>query len=172
MIQLIVNTNMLREIDERKLIRAYARLCYDSEEDTSNETKIQDNLTKLLDWDKSGSDGLGIFCSKYENIKRRDWPILIDFIKENYYEIKTLAYAPRKIKRIEFQKRIDSIKEARERHYRERCINENYKVSGRGVKARPCVYEGREYKSRFECMYKEGITQNQLYRYLEKTNQV
>ena len=64
MIQLVVNTNMLREIDEHKLINAYARLLYNTEEDVTNDTIIRQNLEKLLDWDINGDNGLGIYCGK------------------------------------------------------------------------------------------------------------
>ena len=37
MIQLVINTNMLREIDERKLLNAYAKKVYESERDTEDE---------------------------------------------------------------------------------------------------------------------------------------
>ena len=33
MIQLVVNVDLLREIDERKLINSYARFMYDDEKD-------------------------------------------------------------------------------------------------------------------------------------------
>ena len=63
---------------------------------------------------------------------------------------------------------VESVKQ----HNKERFNDSNYTVSGRGKKARPCIYEGREYKSRQECMYKENLTKAQLYKYLESTNQL
>ena len=62
--------------------------------------------------------------------------------------------------------------EAKEQHNIERFTNENYTVSGRGKKAKTCVYKGREYKSRQECIYKERITKYQLYEYLKNTGQL
>lgn len=173
MIQLIINTSLLRELDERKLINAYIRL-YENEEDVSSDIKIKENLTKLLDWDNSGQYGLGIYCSNFEEIKRKDWEILINFIKENSYEIKTLAVQEGCIreKKKEFSKVLRNFLEEKEQHNIERFTDINYSVSGRGKKARPCIYEGREYKSRQECMYKEGITKYQLYEYLKKTEQL
>ena len=68
MIQLVVNVNLLREIDERKLINAYARHVYNNEIDVTDDTKIKTNLIELLDWDKNGEQGLEIYCSKFEGI--------------------------------------------------------------------------------------------------------
>lgn len=172
MIQLVVNTNMLREIDERKLINAYARLLYFNEEDTSNDVKIKENLKQLLDWDINGEKGLGIFCSKFESIKGKDWITLIQFIKSNHSEIKRLSYSAVKKKKLESLKIVHSVLESKEEKKKIHFTDENYSVSGRGKKARPCIYEGREYSSRQECMYKEGISQAQLYKYLKNTNQV
>ena len=50
MIQLVVNVNLLREIDERKLINTYARFLYNNENDISNDVRIKENLIELLDW--------------------------------------------------------------------------------------------------------------------------
>ena len=172
MVQLIVNVNLLREIDEDKLLNAYARLIYTNEEDIFNDNKIKENLIQLLDWDKNGDNGLGIYCGKFENIKERDWKILIDLIKENYLRIEKFSrpFVKEKIK--EQNKVIDDVIKSKERHNKERFTSENYKVRGRGKKARPCIYEGREYKSRQECMYKEGLTKYQLWIYLKNTNQI
>lgn len=172
MIQLVINTNMLREIDERKLINAYAKKVYESERDTEDEDVIKINLTKLFDWDLNGDNGLGIYCGKFESIKRKDWPMLIQFIKDNKYEIKKISYEPLKEKRLENIKIVNDALEAKEQHNIERFTSDNYKVSGRGKKAKTCVYEGREYKSRQECIYKEGITKYQLYEYLKNSEQL
>ena len=170
MIPLVINTNMLREIDERKLINAYARFMYNDEKDTTDDIQIKENLIQLLDWDINGSNGLGVYCSKFESLKRKDWIKLINFIKENHSEIKTLA--PIKKKKLESIKVVHDVLQQRAEHRKKRFTDENYKVSGRGKKAKSCIYEGREYKSRQECMYKEKITQRQLYNYLEATNQL
>ena len=69
MIQLVVNTNMLREIDERKLINAYARFMYIDEKDVTDDIQIKTNLIELFDWDINGDNGLGIYCGKFEKIK-------------------------------------------------------------------------------------------------------
>ena len=172
MIQLIVNVNLLREIDDRKLINGYAHQCYNNEIDVTDDVTIKTNLINLLDWDKSGDNGLGIYCSHFENLKKKDWNILIQFIKENHHEIKSIASSDVKERKLENIKVINSVIEAKEQHNIERFTDENYKVSGRGKKARPCVYEGREYKSRQECMYKEGLTKYQLWIYLKSTNQI
>ena len=172
MIQLVVNVELLREIDERKLINAYARFIYNGEKDTADDTQIKENLKQLLDWDENGDDGLGIYCSKFESLKDKDWNILINFIKENRYEIKSIACTPLKERKLESVKIINDILESKKQHNIKRFTDENYKVSGRGKKARPCVYEGREYKSRQECMYKERLTKYQLWIYLKNTNQI
>ena len=172
MIQLVINTNMLRELDERKLINAYAHHVYNDEEDTSNDIRIKENLIQLLDWDENGDDGLGFYCSKFESIKRKDWDFLINFIKENAYEIRILAYPSKRERKLESIKIINTFIENKEKHNKERFNDSNYQVSGRGKKAKPCIYEGKEYKSRQECMYKENLTKEQLYNYLEQTNQL
>ena len=172
MIQLVVNTNMLREIDERKLIGAYARHMYNDEVDVTDDNVIKLNLIKLFDWDINGDNGLAIYCGKFESIKKKDWLDLIQFIKENHYWIKEIAREPLKEKKLESIKVVNSFLEAKEKHNIERFTDENYTVSGRGKKAKPCIYEGREYKSRQECMYKEGLTKYQIWKYLKDTNQV
>lgn len=172
MIQLVVNTSLLREIDERKLINAYARFMYNDEKDITDDTQIKENLKQLLDWDENGDSGLGIYCSKFESLKNKDWDKLINFIKENYHEIKSISFYPAKERKLESIKVINDVLEAKKQHNIERFTNENYKVSGRGKKAKPCIYEGREYKSRQECMYKEGLTKYQLWIYLKNTNQI
>lgn len=172
MIQLVINTSLLRELDERKLINAYARFMYNDEKDTTDDVQIKKNLIELLDWDKNGDNGLGIYCSHFENLKKKDWNILIQFIKENHHEIKSIASSDVKERKLENIKVINSVIEAKKQHNIERFTDENYKVSGRGKKAKSCIYEGREYKSRQECMYKEGLTKYQLWIYLKKTNQI
>ena len=161
---------MIREVDERKLINAYAKLVYEDSNSITNDTIIKQNLEKILDWDSCGDQGLGIYCSKYENIKRKDWEKLISFIKENSYEIQTIA--PLKAKKLDFQKKILTAKEKRELHNKERLLSEDYQFTGRGKKAKSCIYNGKFYKSRQECIYKEGITRYKLYKYLEQTNQL
>ena len=172
MIQIVINTTMLREIDERRLINAYARLIYETEVDITDDNVIKVNLIKLFDWDINGDNGLGVYCGKFESIKRKDWPILIQFIKDNGYEIEQISRKPLKEKRLENIKIINDILEKKELHNIERFTDENYEVSGRGKKAKPCIYEGREYKSRQECMYKEGLTKYQIWKYLKETNQI
>ena len=172
MIQLVVNTNLLREIDERKLINAYARFMYNDEDDVTEDSLIKSNLIQLLDWDENGDNGLGIYCSKFESLKRKDWERLIQFIKENHHEIKSIAYYPSKERKLESIKIVNDALQSKEIHNIQRFTDENYQVSGRGKKAKTCVYEGREYKSRQECIYKEGITKYQLYEYLKNTNQL
>ena len=172
MIQLVVNVDLLREIDERKLINAYARFMYNDEKDTTDDIQIKENLIQLLDWDKNGNNGLEFYCSRFENIKRKDWKFLINFIKENSYEIELLSRSHVKERKLESIKVINSVVEAKKKHNLERFTDENYQVSGRGKKARPCIYEGREYKSRQECMYKEGLTKYQIWKYLKETNQI
>ena len=163
---------MLRELDERKLIHAYARYVYESEKDLSDDNNIKLNLIRLFDWDINGDNGLGIYCGKFESIKRKDWIKLIQFIKENSYEIEKLSRPFLKEKKLENIKIVNDALEAKEQHNIERFTSDNYKVSGRGKKARPCIYEGKEYKSRQECMYKEGLTKYQLWKYLKDTNQI
>ena len=172
MIQLVVNSILLREIDDRKLINAYAHLFYDDERDTTDDVKIKENLSNLLNWDINGDNGLGVYCGKFEQIKRKDWERLVEFIKENHHEIRTLALESVKKRKLESIKVVNSVLEAREKHKKARFTDINYKVSGRGKKDKPCIYKGKEYKSRQECAYKEQLTRNQLYRYLKETNQL
>lgn len=172
MIQLIINSNLLREIDDRALINRYARFCYENEESVTDDVLIQQNLTKLLDWDENGESGIPIYCSKFESIKRKDWPRLIQFIKDNSEEIRYISYRHVKRKKLESVKEVLDAIELKEKHNEERFSDPDYKVSGRGKKAKICEYNGKIYKSRQECIYKEGITKNQLYQYLKKTGQV
>ena len=167
MFQFVVNANLLRELDERKLINAYARLIYINEEDLTEDNIIRSNLQTILDWDKTGNNGLGIYCGKFESLKRKEFDNLVQFIKINSTEIKNIASQYNKKKRIELKKHIDNTLEAKERRNFERCTNENYQVSGRGKKAKPIFYNGTWYKSQQECIYKEGITKHQLYKYLK-----
>ena len=83
-----------------------------------------------------------------------------------------LAYPSKKERKLESIKIVNSFIENKEKHNKERFKDSNYQVSGRGKKAKPCIYEGEEYKSRQECMYKENLTKAQLYNYLEQTNQL
>ena len=172
MIQLIVNVNLLRELDERKLINAYARFVYNDENDVTDDVRIKENLIQLLDWDKNGNNGLEFYCGRFEDLKNKDWNFLINFIKNNSKEIQKLSYSQLKKKKLESVKVINDAIEAKKQHDIKRFTDSNYKVSGRGKKARPCIYEGREYKSRQECMYKEGLTKYQLWIYLKDTNQI
>ena len=164
----IINTNMHRELNERSLVNCYARLVYEDESDTSEYDKIIANLDTILDWDKSGELGLGIYCSRFEKIKKADIAGLVQFIIDHAYEIKELSYAPKKRKREEIYKAMNLGKI----RATERLKDPNYKTSNRGIKARTCIYEGREYKSRQECIAKEGISNFKLYEYLKKTGQV
>jgi len=170
--QFVVNVNLLRELDERKLINAYARYMYNDEEDTSNDIRIKENLIQLLDWDENGDEGLGLYCSHFESIKPKDWEKLIQFIKENHHEIKYIAYTPVKERKLESIKIVNDTLEAKKKHNIERFTDSNYKVSGRGKKAKPCEYNGVIYKSRQECEYKTGISRNKLYEYLKETGQL
>ena len=172
MIQLVVNVNLLREIDERKLINSYARFVYNDEKDITDDVQIKENLIQLFDWDKNGDNGLGIYCSQFEEIKRKDWEFLINFIKENGKEIEFISRSSVKKRKLESIKVINDSIEKKKQHDIERFTSENYKVSGRGKKAKSCIYKGKEYKSRQECMYKEGLTKYQLWIYLKETNQI
>ena len=172
MLQLVINTNLLRELDERKLINVYARLIYENKDDVTEDSIIKDNLIRLLDWDVNGDNGLGIYCSKFESIKARDWEVLINVIKTNGYEIEVLSRKSLKEKALEDKKVVDSYFESLEKHRIEHFTNPNYKETNRGKKGKPCEYNGKIYTNRQECIYKEGITKNQLYQYLKKTNQL
>lgn len=172
MIQLVVNVNLLREIDERKLINAYARHMYNDESDTNDDDKIKENLIQLLDWDINGDNGLGIYCGKFESIKRRDWPVLIQFIKDNRKEILNLSYIPKKKRKLESIKLVLSEIERKKKKTTEHYLDENYKLGNRGVPNKPCNYKGKTYQSRRECWEKEGITQAELYKYLALTGQL
>ena len=174
MIQFVINTTLLRELDENKLINMYARYKFNDDKSVTDDIEIKSNLESLLNWDINGDNGLGLYCGKFESIKRKDWDRLIKFIKENGEKITKIAiYRKFPEERIlKNFKIIHDFLEKKELHNIERFTDKNYSISGRGKKARPCTYKGKTYSSRQECMYKEGITQNQLYRYLEQTNQV
>lgn len=166
MIPLVINTILLRELDEKKLIKTYARHYYFSQEDIANDIKIKQNLEELLDWDKTGDNGLALYCGKYESIKRKDWDILINIIKTKCSKLDPNPIPLNK------SKEIKTLEELQEKKNIERYTDINYKLSNVGRPAKSCNYEGRIYKSRLECMYKENITKAELYRYLIKTNQL
>ena len=170
MIQLVINTNMLREIELDKFLNAYARLIYFDEKDVTNDVKIKENLIELLDWDKNGDNGLGLYCSKFESIKRKDWNHLISIIKENASRIIQDSYVGKKKRVLESIKQVNDYIEQAQQKREERF--ENYKVSGRGKKAVPCEYNGTIYKSRQECVFKEKISYEKLYKYLKETGQL
>lgn len=172
MIQLVVNTNLLREIDERKLINAYARFMYNDKKDTTDDIQIKENLKQLLDWDENGDSGLGVYCGKFESLKSKDLELLVRFIKENQIEIQEMSQIPSEKRRLESIKIINDTLESKKQYNIARFTDENYEVSGRGKKAKSCVYNGKTYKSRQECIYKEQISQNKLYKYLKETNQI
>lgn len=172
MLQFVVNVNLLRELDERRLIHSYARLLYNDIPDITEDFKIKSNLENLLDWDINGDKGLGVYCSKFESLKEKDWNLLISIIKEHSQEIKNIASSFAKKRRLNSIKVVNDAIQAKEQRNKEKFSDENYVVSGRGKKAKTCIYKGKEYKSRQECIYKEDITKAELYKYLKETNQM
>lgn len=168
MLQLVINSELLREIDESKLLNYYAKLCYITNEDLTEDNKIQSNLKKLLDWDENGDLGLALYCSKFESLKRRDIEMLISFIKSNIREIKARSKESIKIRNLENKKIVLSNEEKSEELRKKHFTDEHYRPNPFGKKAKPTLYKGKWYKSRQECMYKEGITKNQLYKYLQQ----
>lgn len=173
MIQLVINSVLLREIDERKLINAYARLMYEDISSVESDETIRNNILNLLDWDYAGNKGLEIFCSRFEKIKRKDLDLLISFIKSNGKEIKNIASKYIKNKKLERNKKILDERAKKELKYKENLINKgnDYKPN-RGKKAKPCTYEGRKYKSVKECMFKENLKRSEVYKYLVLTGQM
>ena len=209
MIQLVVNVELLREIDERKLINAYARFMYKDESDTTDDNKIKENLIELFDWDKNGilsgqsfPTGMSLnncaahyspnsdddtiltkddvlkldfgthfngyvidtaftiaFDQKYDNLLKASKEATNPGIKlagidmrlceigegiaevMNSYEIELISRPYVKEKKLESIKVINSVLEEKELHNIERFTNDNYQVSGRGKKAKPCIYE-------------------------------
>lgn len=174
MIQLVVNVNLLREIDERKLINAYARYMYNDEFDINDDIRIRENLIQILDWDENGDSGLGIYCGRFESIKNKDWDILINTIKVFGEEIAKISESKSYLenRKLEHNKQIYSEKEKSEERLRTIYSDPNYTTNSRGIKAKPCEYNGKVYQSRFECMYKENITKAQLYKYLALSGQL
>ena len=49
MLQFVINTTLLRELDNRKLINAYAKHCYNDDTDVIDDVRIKENLVQLLD---------------------------------------------------------------------------------------------------------------------------
>lgn len=172
MIQLVINSVLLREIDDKSLINKYAEYCYENDISVTEDSVIMQNLKTLLDWDKSGIDGMEVYCSRYESIKRKDWPILIQFIKDNKEKIKKVSLKYIESKKEELRKIIRKDKEYIDEKNRKLYNDPNYTFKGRGKKPVPCQYQGRTYSSRQECMYKENLTKAELYKYLKETNQV
>lgn len=166
--QIVVNSTLLREFPKNIFLLYYARFYYKSDEDLTNEGVIQNNIKDLLDWDANGDSGLEIFCSKFESLKRRDLKTLTDYIINKAEEIKKKAKEPIKLRELEHYKVIRSEQEKQEEKIKEHFCDENYEANPYGKPAKVTIYEGRVYKSRQECMYKEGLTKNQLYQYLKK----
>lgn len=166
MVPLVINTILLREIDENKLIKSYANHYYFNQDDVVNDIKIKQNLEELLDWDKTGDNGLALYCGKYESIKRKDWEVLINLIKTKCPKLKANPIPLNK------SKEIKTLEELQEKKNKERYTNSNYQLSNIGKPAKSCNYKGKIYKSRLECMYKENITKAELYKYLALTNQL
>ena len=169
--QLVIKTSLLRELDEYKLVEAYAHLVYVDSADVENDIKIKDNLIKILDWDINGDNGFALYCSKFEDLKRKDWKKLISLIKINKDDIIRLS-KNKSQQALQNIKEMHSYLENEEAKKIKRYSNINYTVSGRGKKAKTCTYNGTTYKSRIECMYKEHLSKAQLYKYLRETNQV
>ena len=170
MIQIVINTQLLRELDENKLINAYARLAYLDKSDIEDDLKIKENLLKIFDWDYLGSHGLEIFCSKFEKISRKDINYLVNFIKDNSSKIITYSYKYAKKKRLEKNKEIiDKIKK-KELQTIKHYTDENYQA--KQYNALSCTYNGKYYSSRRECLYKEKLTKYKLYKYLKETGQM
>jgi hypothetical protein len=166
--QIIINTSLLRELSKSKLLTYYGRFYYVDNEDLTNEEKIRSNLLDLLDWDTNGDSGLELFCSRFESIKRSDLKELVKFILNNTDEIIKRSKKEFKLRELEHQKVIRTHFEILEDKRKKHFCDENYEVNPYGKPAKETIYEGRRYKSRQECMYKEGLTKAQLYKYLKK----
>ena len=166
--QIIINTSLLRELSKSKLLTYYGKFYYVNDEDLTNEEKIKSNLLDLLDWDTNGDSGLELFCSRFESIKKSDLKELITFILNNSDEIIKRSKEEVKLRKLEHQKVIRNSYEILEDKRKTHFCDENYKVNPYGKPAKETIYKGRIYKSRQECMYKEGLTKNQLYQYLKK----
>ena len=166
--QIVINTSLLREFPKSKFLLCYAKFYYLTDEDISSEGKIQENIVDLLDWDKHGDSGLEIFCSRFESIKRRDLKMLVQYVLDNVNEIKRLSKKYIELRALENQKVIRTNEEILEEKMKKHFCAEDYEVNPYGKPAKKTIYKGRVYKSRQECMYKEGITKAQLYKYLKK----
>lgn len=165
--QIVINTSLLREVSKSKILNYYAHFYYFDELDLTDENRIKDNLLNLFDWDMNGDSGLGVFCSKFESVKRKDLDRITKYILENANKIRKLSKEHFKERVLNFNKLILTKDEISEQKKKDHFCNKNYEVNPYGKPAKVTVYKGRVYKSRQECMYKEGITKNQLYQYLK-----
>ena len=166
--QIVINTSLLREVSKSKILNYYAHFYYIDEKDLTDRNVIKDNILNLFDWDANGDSGLAVFCSKFESIKRYDLDDIIQFIIDNAEEIKLKSKENHKLRTLEQKKLILTSDQLSEQRKIDHFCDENYEVNPYGKPAKVTIYEGRVYKSRQECMYKEGITKNQLYQYLKK----
>ena len=129
--QLVIKTSLLRELDEYKLVEAYAHLVYVDSTDVENDIKIKDNLIKILDWDVNGDNGFALYCSKFEDLKRKDWKKLISLIKINKDDIIRIS-KNKSQQALQNIKEVHSYLENEEAKKIKRYSNINYTVSGRG----------------------------------------
>lgn len=166
--QFVVNSTLLREFPKNLFLLYYAKFYYIDDDDLTNDEKIKQNIIDLLDWDANGDSGLEVFCSRFESLKRNDVAELVKYIKDNSKQIIEKSKESTKIRALEHKKVIREQEEIKEEKMKEHFCNEDYEPNPYGKPAQETVYEGRIYKSRQECMYKEGLTKNQLYQYLKK----
>jgi len=164
---LIINSSFLRELDLSKFLRYFA--CYEfiSDEMLKDDLALEDAIKDICDWDRTGHDGLALYCGHFESIKRNDLEFLIKYIKDNSDKLKEIVEERGSEKREQIlREKLD--KEALKiRKLKDYYNSDNYKVNKSSKKT---IYKGREYDSRRECIIKEGITKAELYKYLVEQN--
>ena len=170
MTDLIVNSTLLREFEERDLLNYYTYYVK-NQEDIEDEVKIRANLEYILDWERSGEAGLGIYCGKFEYPREVDWQELIKLIKDTGQII--LDNKPENAK----PKQEGKIKyTTHNEKYLDKYVLNNIFVKEKKVPPRiapkGCWYQGVYYPSRYQAIAKTGLKKRELYKYLEETGQL
>lgn len=157
---IFINSNFIRELDLNKLLKYFAKYELINDEMLKDDLTMQDAIEDLCDWDRTGDDGLALYCGHFESIKREDMKFLIDYIRNNISSIDS------ELKEVLNRQKLDeeALKTKRRLEYYD---SDRYNKRDDSKKT---VYKGRVYDSRNECITKEGITKAELYKYLVEQN--
>ena len=163
----IINSSFIRELDLNKLLRYFADYEYLSDAMIEDDLAMKDAVEDLCDWDRTGNDGLALYCGHFESIKREDMDYLIQYIRDNIESIKERIKENGSSIREEFKRNKLDNDALKIRNRKEYYNSDKYKARD---DSRKTIYKGRVYDSRVQCMTQEGITKAELYKYLVEQN--